>query len=71
MIEWILLKVVFACPTIQVFNQTEEWTHFDQRTYQYAQRRCGELYLDAPCLTRFWKKGKMEYAAACGQKEVQ
>lgn len=71
MIEMILLKVVLACPTTKVYNYTGEWTRFDAKTLRYAEKRCGELYIHSICLKEFTKKGKKEYTAVCGRKEVR
>ena len=42
-----------------------EWNEFDRQTYKVAQRRCGELYKNSPCVKIFRKWGERDYSVLC------
>lgn len=56
-----------SCPKTVIENRTEEWTDYDQATFNKATKRCGEIYNDAPCLKKFIKKDALTYNAICGR----
>ena len=58
----------FSCPATKVENYTNEWNEQDQKTFDGARLRCGELYPEAPCLKMFRKKDESTYNAVCGEK---
>jgi len=43
------------------------WNDFDRSELKYAEKRCGEIYPDAPCLKLWRKWGKRDYSAVCGE----
>lgn len=62
--------LILSCP-ITVLQNTSgyPWNRYDRKEMEYAKKRCGEIYLDAPCL-KFWKKwGKQDYSAICGKEK--
>lgn len=62
----ILFGVIF-CAQTQLINQTKEsWNDFDQAVLRKADIRCGELYPDAPCVRRFYKRPEQSYWVVCG-----
>lgn len=65
----LLALLALSCPLTLVVNNTKEWTVDDQHTLDNAKKRCGELYPDAPCLTKFEKTAALAYRAYCGEEE--
>lgn len=63
-----LIMASLTCPEANIVNNTKTWNKDDQQTLQKAQRRCGELYEDAPCLITFTKKDDLAYTVICGAK---
>lgn len=61
-----MLMAALSCPTPTITNNTDTWTKFDQTTLENAEKRCGEIYSDAPCLKTFIKKPDGVYDAICG-----
>ncbi len=59
---------MLSCSEPWIFNVTEVWNDLDERTFQRAKIRCGQIYPDAPCLTVFYKNAEREYMASCGEK---
>lgn len=57
------------CKETIIINETDTWNTKDGDTFEYAKRRCARIWPDAPCLTRFWKKGEGRYWASCGKRE--
>lgn len=65
----ILVAVNLAgCPAPVIDNRSASWNKQDQQTYEKAQKRCGEIYPEAPCLKMFRKKDDSTYNAVCGEK---
>jgi hypothetical protein len=62
----LLIAAALSCPTPLIENQTDTWTKFDETTLESAEKRCGELYKDAPCVTLFRKKKDGAYNVICG-----
>lgn len=65
----LLLVAALSCPTPKIDNQTGTWNKFDQTTLENAEKRCGELFPDGPCVHLFVKKdGKdgITYNVVCG-----
>lgn len=57
------------CQTTVVVNRTSRWGTDDERVLQRAQRRCKEIWSDAPCLKTFDKLDENRYTAKCGPKD--
>jgi hypothetical protein len=68
MIEPIVFTVLtaFSCPKTDVVNKTTEWNKQDQIALETAKNRCGQLFLNAPCLKMFRKVEEGIYTALCG-----
>lgn len=66
----LILLVALSCPqTILINHTTEAWNDFDYKTLDSAKVRCGQIYEDAPCVKKFYKRGDQSYWVICGQKE--
>lgn len=66
----LILLVALSCPKTIIINQTKEsWTKLDAQTLSNAKQRCGQLYEDAPCLKKFYKRYEQSYWAICGEKK--
>lgn len=63
------LLLSLSCPKTTIINHTKIWTEQDQKTLKGAEKRCGELYEDSPCLKTFIKKEELLYNAVCGEKD--
>lgn len=64
-----LLALLFAlsCPKPEVVNTSDlPWNDHDQKTLEYAKKRCGEIYPDAPCVKWFKKYAFQSYSVICG-----
>lgn len=57
------------CPVPKINNHTKAWHLNDEQVLQKAQKRCKEIWADAPCLKRFDKLDELRYTAACGSKD--
>jgi hypothetical protein len=68
----LMLMAALSCGTPTINNDTGTWDKYDQGTLERAEKRCGELYPDAPCLTQFFKSrdkdGGINYSVLCGSK---
>lgn len=57
-----------ACGSVNMINQTNEsWNKFDKTVLQKAEIRCGEIYTDAPCVKKFYKRPEQSYWIVCGE----
>ena len=71
----IISTIVAACVSEpEIFNLTQEkFDENDKILYERALDRCGELYTDAPCLSKFFKyytkEGSTTYYATCTFEE--
>lgn len=64
-----LVLVALSCPNVKMLNRTEyAWNQHDRETLAFAQKRCAQLYPEAPCLKVFRKRGKQDYSVLCGRK---
>ena len=45
------------------------WNDYDQSMLKQAEKRCGELYDDSPCVKLFKKYDKLSYTVICGEKK--
>lgn len=62
--------IAFTCPVPKVVNTTKfPWNRHDEKTLSYANKRCGQVYKDAPCVTWFKKWGKQDYSVVCGGRQ--
>jgi hypothetical protein len=60
--------ITLACAATLIYNLSKlPWNAHDQETLEYAEKRCAQLYADAPCLVRFFKNSKNSYYASCGE----
>ena len=59
-----------SCQMPNFENRTEfPWNKFDEKTLIRAQKRCGELYQQSPCVKKFIKTGERDYRVLCsGEK---
>jgi len=66
----LLLLATLSCPKTEIVNTTKfPWNDFDQQNLEYAQKRCSEIYPDAPCAKLFKKYGEQDYSVICGAKQ--
>ena len=65
----LLLLLALSCPNTIIINQNKEpWNEFDAKTLASAKIRCGELYPDAPCVKKFYKRpDEQNYWVICGK----
>lgn len=62
------LSQASQCPETKTLNLTsEEWNAADTEALETAQRRCPEVFPEAPCLKLFIKKEVLVYRAICGK----
>lgn len=66
----LLLTLALSCPETKTQNVSGfPWNKRDQEVLVGAQKRCGELYPEAPCLKLLRKYGEHDYSAVCGAKQ--
>ena len=66
MIDFFMV-IALSCSPVQMINETNEpWNDFDYQTLNNAKKRCGEIYPDAPCVKKFYKRPEQSYWAICG-----
>lgn len=59
-----------SCPATVFQNDSKEnWTRYDYEMYAVAQKRCGEIDENTPCLKLFKKYNIQQYTAICGEEE--
>ena len=64
----LLFLLAAACPQTKMVNRSKlPWNDRDRWEMTYAQKRCGEIYEDAPCLKTFYKLGFQDYYVSCGK----
>lgn len=63
-----MINVALICVYTVIVNHTDTWTARDQQVMEEAQKRCGELFPDAPCLTKIVKRAEQSYRLHCGGK---
>lgn len=65
-------SLIAGCISITVSNLSPEpWNDRDQEQMRFSEKRCAEIYSDAPCLKYFEKYDVLAYRATCGLKMVQ
>lgn len=67
-----MLKIILAlsCSATVMQNvSTEPWNDYDKKELKYAQKRCGEIYDDSPCVKLFRKFDKQQYSVICGKEK--
>jgi hypothetical protein len=64
------LLLALSCSPPVMQNKTKyPWNDFDRKELKYAQKRCGEIYKDSPCVKLFKKYDKNQYSVICGDKK--
>lgn len=63
-----IIAAYLYCPAPVTQNYTTKWNIQDQRTFDGAMVRCGQLYPEAPCLKIFRKKDSTTYNVICGKQ---
>lgn len=64
----ILLLISLSCIKPTLINNTKfPWNSFDKTTLKRANKRCKEIYKDAPCLKYFIKTAEKDYRAVCSK----
>jgi len=56
-------------PPVMQNVSKDPWNDYDRKQMSMAEKRCGELYPDAPCLKLWRKFGIQMYTAICGEKK--
>jgi hypothetical protein len=66
----ILIASLLNCPKTEFINKTNEfWNEMDYKHLSMAQKRCGEIYKNSPCLKLFIKRTvNRDYSAICGKE---
>jgi hypothetical protein len=62
----LLLALTCVLPIMQNTSKFP-WNDYDRQELKYAQKRCGEIYSDAPCLRLFRKYNFQQYSVVCGK----
>ena len=63
------LAAALSCPVPQRINKSKfEWNMRDTQVLKIAQKRCGVIYPDAPCLIKFFKLDEHDYGVICGRR---
>jgi hypothetical protein len=71
MIAKALVVASLLCGPINKVNKTAEaWNDYDAKIFKQVQKRCGELYPDAPCVKLFRKFDSQSYTVLCGAEET-
>lgn len=66
----IFLLAALSCPAPVMQNVSGyPWNDYDREELRYCERRCKEIYSDAPCVKLFRKFGKKDYSVICGGKK--
>lgn len=53
----LLLLLALSCPKTILINQNKQaWNESDYKVLKSAEKRCGEIYPDAPCVKKFYKR---------------
>ena len=50
-----------------VNNTDQPWNDFDNQHLKIAQKRCGEIYKNSPCVKMFKKRTERDYSVICGK----
>lgn len=61
----ILLYLALNCPQTRVVNDTGSWSKSDQKSLEWANKRCSALFPASPCLKLFRKRAERTYWAIC------
>lgn len=65
-----MFNMGMSCPKTQMINQSKyAWNDYDKKEMRYAEKRCKQIYKDAPCLKRFYKLDVNDYFALCGKSK--
>lgn len=62
------LSIALACGSPKIVNRTKSWNEQDKTTLETAQKRCGQIYPDSPCVKMFRKADEGIYSAICGER---
>lgn len=66
----ILVILALSCPAPVLQNVSGyPWNSYDKKEQRYAEKRCKQIYDDAPCLKLWRKFGKQDYSAICGAEK--
>ena len=66
----ISLFIALSCLSPVMQNVTQfPWNDYDRSELKYAEKRCGEIYSDAPCVKLFRKYDKQSYTVICGKEK--
>jgi hypothetical protein len=70
MVAKTLLAIGLMCPHTAHVNKTDEpWNDYDKKIFLQVQKRCGQIYPDAPCVKLFRKFDTQSYTVLCGKGE--
>ena len=60
------MALLLSCsPPVMQNVSKEPWNDYDREELKYVEKRCGEIYLDAPCVRLFRKWDKKSYSVVC------
>lgn len=66
----LFILAILSCPKTNIQNVSGySWNEYDANMLKYSEKRCSQLYSDAPCVKLFRKFGKQDYIVICGEKE--
>lgn len=64
----LVISLALSCPDTIIINQTKEsWNKLDSKTLAGAKVRCAQIYPDAPCVKKFYKRPEQSYWVICGK----
>jgi hypothetical protein len=71
MIAATVLSLVLSasCPATKLIGFDAPLTQDEMTSLVHAQKRCGEIYPDSPCLKSFEKREEQVFWAICGKAE--
>jgi len=61
-----IVQFALVCILPVIVNNTDVWDERDKQVMKEAQQRCGEIFPDAPCLTKIVKTAENSYNIYCG-----
>lgn len=65
----IVFLLALSCPSPEIFNHTKTWNTADEKAFNTAKKRCGEIYKTASCVKSFTKVKENTYRVICSEKK--
>lgn len=62
--------LALSCAAPLMLNTSKyPWNNYDRSELKFAQKRCQEIYKDAPCVKLFKKYNRQQYSVICGEEK--